>query len=118
MPKQSCIQAHDTIKDRNYERKMQRLLEVSIAVLDSWKSMLEKCQALTGPCHSIVVTKSGAVYTFRSSTSRQIDHGTTKEKWHPISNSDFLRHIHGKMTSNSNQYFLRHIHGFLCRCML
>eukprot|EP01018_Ginkgo_biloba_P039916 Gb_21644 [translate_table: standard] len=43
----------------------------------------EKCQAIAGPGHSIVVTKSGAVYTFGSNNSGQLGHGTTEEEWRP-----------------------------------
>lgn len=43
----------------------------------------EKCQAIAGPGHSVVVTKSGAVYTFGSNNSGQLGHGTTEEEWRP-----------------------------------
>ncbi|KAH9294353.1 hypothetical protein KI387_040442, partial [Taxus chinensis] len=43
----------------------------------------EKCQAIAGPGHSVVVTKSGAVYTFGSNSTGQLGHGTTEEEWRP-----------------------------------
>ncbi|EFJ11310.1 hypothetical protein SELMODRAFT_426505 [Selaginella moellendorffii] len=43
----------------------------------------EKIQAIAGPGHSIVVTKTGAVYTFGSSSSGQLGHGSLDEEWRP-----------------------------------
>lgn len=43
----------------------------------------EKCQAIAGPGHSIVVTKTGAVYSFGSNSSGQLGHGTKEEEWRP-----------------------------------
>ena len=43
----------------------------------------ENSQAIVGPSHSVVVTKSGAVYTFGSNSSGQLGHGKTYEEWRP-----------------------------------
>ena len=43
----------------------------------------ENSQAIDGPGHSVVVTKSGIVYTFGSNSSGQLGHGTTDEEWCP-----------------------------------
>ena len=43
----------------------------------------EKSQAIAGPGHSVVVTKSSVVYTFGSNSSEQLGHGTTDEEWRP-----------------------------------
>jgi len=43
----------------------------------------ERCQAIAGPGHSIVVTKTGAVYSFGSNSSGQLGHGTKEEEWRP-----------------------------------
>eukprot|EP00249_Psilotum_nudum_P023131 c28757_g1_i1 orf=428-2035(-) len=45
----------------------------------------EKCQAIAGPGHSVVVTGKGAVYTFGSNSFGQLGHGngTVEEEWHP-----------------------------------
>ncbi|KAK4779636.1 hypothetical protein SAY87_015742 [Trapa incisa] len=43
----------------------------------------EKPQAIAGPGHSIVVTSSGAVYSFGSNSSGQLGHGNTKEESRP-----------------------------------
>eukprot|EP00249_Psilotum_nudum_P023136 c28757_g2_i3 orf=372-1982(-) len=51
----------------------------------------EKCQAIAGPGHSVVVTNSGDVYTFGSSSSGQLGHGTLEDEWHPR----LLKSIHG-----------------------
>ncbi|GLJ16402.1 hypothetical protein SUGI_0278270 [Cryptomeria japonica] len=43
----------------------------------------EKCQAIAGPGHSIVVTKSGAVYSFGSNNFGQLGHGTKEDELRP-----------------------------------
>lgn len=43
----------------------------------------EKCQAIAGPGHSVVVTKSGAVFTFGSNSMGQLGHGSLEEEWRP-----------------------------------
>ncbi|KAJ7514421.1 hypothetical protein O6H91_23G043800 [Diphasiastrum complanatum] len=43
----------------------------------------ENCQAIAGPGHSVVVTKSGTVYTFGSSNCGQLGHGSFEEEWRP-----------------------------------
>lgn len=43
----------------------------------------EKCQAIAGPGHSVVVTKSGAVFTFGSNNMGQLGHGSLDEEWRP-----------------------------------
>eukprot|EP00250_Pteridium_aquilinum_P002351 c12551_g1_i1 orf=260-1834(-) len=43
----------------------------------------EKCQAIAGPGHSVVVSKSGTVYTFGSNSMGQLGHGSLEEEWRP-----------------------------------
>ncbi|KAH7295948.1 hypothetical protein KP509_26G000900 [Ceratopteris richardii] len=43
----------------------------------------EKCQAIAGPGHSVVVTKSGSVFTFGSNSMGQLGHGSQEEEWRP-----------------------------------
>lgn len=43
----------------------------------------EQCQAVAGPGHSIVVTKSGSVFTFGCSSAGQLGHGTVEDEWRP-----------------------------------
>ena len=46
-------------------------------------SRCEKCQAISGPGHSIVVTKSGAVYSFGYNEFGQLGHGITEDELYP-----------------------------------
>jgi hypothetical protein len=43
----------------------------------------EKCQAIAGQGHSIVVTKSGRVMTFGSNSTGQLGHGCAEQEWRP-----------------------------------
>lgn len=61
----------------------------------SWKLVLKflmageaccrrgKCQAISGPEHSIVVTTSGKVYSFGNNSSGELGHGNLKNQHKP-----------------------------------
>ena len=43
----------------------------------------EKCQAIAGPGHSVVVTGSGKVFIFGSNSTGQLGHGSLGQEWRP-----------------------------------
>lgn len=43
----------------------------------------ERCQAAAGPGHSVVVTKTGAVFTFGMNSIGQLGHDSQQEQWRP-----------------------------------
>lgn len=70
-------------------KKMWGLLETGPVILIGWRSLLQKrkirrnSRTAEGPGHGNVVTLKGTVYSFGSSRSGQLGHGTTEVEWSP-----------------------------------
>jgi len=43
----------------------------------------EKCQAIAGPWHNIVVTSGGTIYSFGNNDTGALGHGTLENEYKP-----------------------------------